>query len=176
MAVIPGVGDLLKGAGKAILRTFTKNSQEIRAIDRAAVFSDAPPVDLSQFGNAGNSAGHANNAVSQRLWSTSEFNGTRVYQRDDLIDPSLMDARGRSNLERMQSGIAPIGPDGKSINLHHTIQSPTGPVAEVTATFHQQNSRVIHINPSTIPSGIDRPAFDAFRRNYWINRSNDFSQ
>lgn len=30
------------------------------------------------------------------------------------------------------------------------------------------------LNPNTIPSGIDRAAFDVFRRNYWINRANDF--
>ena len=52
VAVIPGVGDVVKGAGKAILRTFTKNAQEIRAIDRAAVLSDAPTVNLREFGNA----------------------------------------------------------------------------------------------------------------------------
>jgi RHS repeat-associated protein len=109
------------------------------------------------------------------LWTKAEFNGTRVYQRNDLIDAALVDARGRSNLQRMQQGLAPIGPDGKSINLHHTIQTADSPLAEMTATFHQQNSAVIHINPNTIPSGINRPAFDAFRRDYWINRANDFS-
>ncbi|MBC7950762.1 MAG: hypothetical protein H7Z12_02945 [Rhodospirillaceae bacterium] len=31
-----------------------------------------------------------------------------------------------------------------------------GPIAEVAQTFHQTNSRVIHINPSTIPSGIKK--------------------
>jgi len=114
-------------------------------------------------------------ATPTSLWSKAEFNGTRVYQRNDLIDAALVDARGRSNLQRMQSGLAPIGRDGKSLNLHHTIQTADGPLAEMTATFHQQNSRVIHINPNTIPSGIDRPAFDAFRRDYWMNRANDFS-
>jgi RHS repeat-associated protein len=57
VAVIPGVGDVVKGAGKAILRTFTKNAQEIRAIDRAAVLSDAPTVNLSEFGNAAETTG-----------------------------------------------------------------------------------------------------------------------
>ena len=108
------------------------------------------------------------------LWSKADFNGTRVYQRNDLIDAALVDARGRTNLQRMQGGLAPIGPDGKSLNLHHTIQTADGPLAEMTATFHQQNSKVIHINPNTIPSGIDRRAFDVFRRDYWINRANDF--
>jgi RHS repeat-associated protein len=113
--------------------------------------------------------------TGSKLWTTSEFNGIRVYQRNDLIDTALVDARGRSNLERMQRGLAPIGPDGQSINLHHTIQTADSPLAEMTATFHQDNSAVIHINPNTIPSGIDRDAFEAYRRAYWINRAKGFS-
>jgi len=78
----------------------------------------------------------------------------------------------------MQAGLAPIGPDGKSINLHHMLQSADSPLAELTTTFHQQNSRAIHINPSTMPSWRQSPgadaAFNAFRRDYWIMRANDF--
>jgi hypothetical protein len=54
------------------------------------------------------------------------------------------------------------------------LQTPNGPIAEVTQTFHQTNSRVIHINPSTIPSGIDRSAFDAWRSSYWMWRAQGF--
>jgi len=79
----------------------------------------------------------------------------------------------------MQSGIAPIGPDGKSINLHHMLQTADSPLAELTTTLHKQNSRVIHINPTTTPSWRQTPgaeaAYDAFRKDYWINRANDFS-
>ncbi len=74
----------------------------------------------------------------------------------------------------MQRGLAPIGPDGRSINLHHTIQSADSPIAEMTATFHQKNSAVIHINPHSTRSGIDRKAFNKFRREYWKNRAKDF--
>ena len=112
---------------------------------------------------------------SGKYWNkTTNFNGTKVYQRDDLFDPTFVDAKGRSNLERMQKGLAPIGTDGRSINLHHTIQSNDGPVAEVLESFHKQNHSTIHINPNTIPSGIDRKAFNSFRRNYWKSRANDF--
>jgi hypothetical protein len=128
---------------------------------------------LAERGNFRQSSLAAKTPASS-LWSKADFNGTRVYQRNDLIDAALVDARGRTNLQRMQGGLAPIGPDGKSLNLHHTIQTADGPLAEMTATFHQQNSKVIHINPNTIPSGIDRRAFDVFRRDYWINRANDF--
>lgn len=110
-----------------------------------------------------------------KYWNkTTEFNGTKVYQRDDLIDPNLTDNLGRTNLERMKQGLAPIGPDGKSINLHHTIQTNDSPVAEVIQTFHKDSHSIIHINPNTIPSGINRAEFDKWRKAYWKNRANDF--
>jgi hypothetical protein len=74
----------------------------------------------------------------------------------------------------MEQGLAPIGSDGKSVNLHHMLQTNDSPIAEVTQTFHQQNSKVIHINPNTIPSGIDRVQFNNWRSSYWMNRANDF--
>ncbi|MEM9633745.1 MAG: HNH/ENDO VII family nuclease [Pseudomonadota bacterium] len=113
--------------------------------------------------------------ASKKFWGeATEFQGTKVFQRDDLINPTLKDARGRTNLERMQRGLAPIGPDGKSLNLHHMIQTEKGAIAEVTSTFHKTNSKTIHINPNTIPSGINRSAFNSWRANYWRNRGNDF--
>jgi len=41
---------------------------------------------------------NAAKTIPSSLWSKAEFNGTRVYQRSDLIDPAFVDARGRSNL------------------------------------------------------------------------------
>jgi hypothetical protein len=105
----------------------------------------------------------------------TEFKGNKVYKRSDLIDPDLKDVRGRTNLERMQNGLAPIGPDQKPINLHHMTQTAQGPIAELTQSFHQENFSVIHVNPSTIPSGIDRGMFGAWRAEYWMNRSFDFT-
>lgn len=113
--------------------------------------------------------------AERSFWTKSaEFAGIKVYQRDDLINSALVDMRGRTNFERMNRGLAPIGPDGESINLHHMLQSQDGPVAEMTQTFHQQNNSVIHINPSTVPSGIDRNAFGAWRADYWRSRAADF--
>ncbi|MFS0811128.1 HNH/ENDO VII family nuclease [Peribacillus phoenicis] len=105
---------------------------------------------------------------------TTEFKNVKVYQRDDIIDPNMKDARGRTNLERMKKGLAPLGPDGKSINLHHTTQRNESSIAEVTQTFHKENSSIIHINPNTIPSGINRAEFNKWRSEYWKNRTKDF--
>jgi RHS repeat-associated protein len=132
--------------------------------------SDAAPSDLAD----GVAESSEDVVGSRSRWTRTEVNGTRVYQRDDLIDPELTDARGRTNVERMQSGLAPVGPDGESINLHHMLQTADGPIAEVSQTFHQENSSVIHINPNTTPSGIDRAEFGAWRREYWKLRACDF--
>ncbi|MFP5393639.1 MAG: RHS repeat-associated core domain-containing protein, partial [Gammaproteobacteria bacterium] len=109
------------------------------------------------------------------------FEEITVYPRDDIFDPNLVTewrAGGKivtgSNVERMATGRAPIGTDGKPVNLHHMLQSNDSAIAELTQTFHQQNSKIIHINPNTIPSGVDRAAFDAWKSRYWANRSTEF--
>ncbi|MFX3619116.1 MAG: HNH/ENDO VII family nuclease [Sporolactobacillus sp.] len=115
--------------------------------------------------------------TSNIYWNrTSLFKKVKVYQRDDIINPNLKDARGRTNIERMKRGLAPIGTDGKSINLHHTTQQNESSIAEVTQTFHKENSYVIHINPNTMPSGINRIEFNKWRSDYWKNRANDFDE
>ncbi|WP_300385472.1 HNH/ENDO VII family nuclease, partial [Clostridium sp.] len=111
----------------------------------------------------------------RKFWTEKiEHKGTKVYQRNDIIDPSKADKMGRTNIERMEQGLAPLGSDGKSVNLHHMTQTNDSAIAEVTQTFHQQNKRVIHINPNTIPSGIDRNTFNSWRKSYWKNRANEF--
>jgi filamentous hemagglutinin len=71
----------------------------------------------------------------------------------------------------MEMGRAPIGKDGKSVNLHHMLQKQDGPIAEVTQSFHKDNHATIHINDNSIPSGINRADFNKWRSNYWKNRA-----
>ncbi|EOU1129135.1 HNH/ENDO VII family nuclease, partial [Clostridium perfringens] len=113
---------------------------------------------------------------ARKYWTKVDtFKGIKVYQRDDLINPNLIDSKGRTNLERMlNDGIAPLDSNGDSINLHHMIQTNDSAIAEVTKKFHQQNTKTIHINPNTIPSGINRNTFDSWKRAYWKNRAKDF--
>jgi len=126
------------------------------------------------FANAGLSTVDAS-SINKKFWTKkTEFSGNNVYQRNDLIDPNRLNADGVSNLQLMKNGNAPYGPDGNRINLHHMLQTQDGPIAEVTQTFHTTNKKVIHINPNTIPSGINRSQFDTWRGKYWENRANDF--
>lgn len=116
----------------------------------------------------------ATKVAGNRYWTqVINFKESTVYQRPDLINPSLTQG-GLTNLQRMQQGLAPIGPDGARIQLHHLLQTMDGPIAEVTQTFHRAYSSIIHINQNTIGSGTDRAAFNACRAAYWINRAKDF--
>jgi RHS repeat-associated protein len=124
--------------------------------------------------SVGTTAGQIAQGANQFWTSTTNFQGNLVYQRPDLIDPDLTQ-NGLTNLQRMQQGFAPYGPDGNPIQLHHMLQSMNGPIAEVTQTFHQVYSSIIHINPNTIGSGINRAAFNAWRMEYWMNRAKDFT-
>lgn len=132
-----------------------------------ATVKTARTITVSRLASNGNRA--------RKFWTKSTiFKNIKVFQRDDLIDPNLLDAAGRSNLQRMQKGLAPIGSDGKSLNLHHLTQRNSSSIAEMTQSFHQTNSKIIHINPNTIPSGINRSQFNSWRKSYWKNRAKDF--
>lgn len=97
-----------------------------------------------------------------------------VMQRNDIIDPNRIDDLGRTNIERMKAGSAAIGPDGKSINLHHIYQTPDGPIAELTDTFHSVNHKELHtFLKAGEPSRINREAFDVWRSAYWRQRGQE---
>ncbi|MFI1941235.1 HNH/ENDO VII family nuclease [Streptomyces purpureus] len=118
------------------------------------------------------------NSNCPTFWSRTDYNGQRIYQRDDLVNPdyfSPADKYGRSNLKRMQQGLAPMGPDGKPLNLHHMLQTQDGPIAEVTHSMHFGNYNQLHWKAGTkIPSGIDRDAFNAWKSQYWKDRAAGF--
>jgi RHS repeat-associated protein len=78
-------------------------------------------------------------------WTPKQVAGRKVFQRNELFDPNHIDAFGRSNIQRMQKGNAPIGKDGFDVNLHHLIQDEPGSMAELLRSFHSKNDRVLHI-------------------------------
>lgn len=94
----------------------------------------------------------------------------RVYQRDD-IDFDYHDAKGRSNLERMEKGWAPIGNDGRPVQLHHILQTETGPMVEIRETTHREYKRTLHGLAGKGQSFRNDPTLDVqyrkFKRAYW---------
>ncbi len=81
-----------------------------------------------------------------------------------------------TNVERMEAGRAPIGHDGESVELHHLKQTPDGPLAETSKEFHQKYTSVIHNNPKTHQSLIERKKFDKWREEYWKERAKGYRE
>lgn len=77
------------------------------------------------------------------------------------------------NIDLMKSGNAPIGIDGKPVQLHHMGQQNNGTLVEVLAQDeHQAYTQYLHSNSSA--SQIDRQAFNSFRSQYWKMRANEY--
>lgn len=115
----------------------------------------------------------AHNTYEPKWTKTTTFRKNKVYQRDDLIDPNLVDDAGRTNKQRMKQSTAPIGPDGNSIELHHMTQDANGSIAEVTYSMHNNHRQALHIDLNN-PSGINRQQFRAWSKAYWRKRAKDF--
>lgn len=165
-AALKMISDNMKstGVGKNIVEELDK---VVEALENNKPYK--PTSDKSVYDQSSASG------FNPKFWTNERvFNGNRVFQRDDLIDPNRVDDFNRTNLERMQQGLAPIGPDGKSVNLHHLTQRAEGGIAEITETMHQERSSILHINPNNWGSGIDRDEFDKWRGDYWKSRANDF--
>jgi hypothetical protein len=102
-----------------------------------------------------------------------KFAGNDFIKRDELFYPKKTDGAGRSNVERMREGLAPLGKDGNPINLHHMKQQNNGIIVEASHTEHKDNSGSWH-RYSRI-SEIDREKFNyRTRPAYWKERSKDF--
>ena len=98
------------------------------------------------------------------------INGRPCLIRTD-IDMEQKDAKGRTNRERMEQGLAPIGSDGKPINLHHIGQRADSPLAELTETEHQDNYTDLH--PYQGPTEVHGEGnnWQTERENHWETRS-----
>ncbi|WP_262497327.1 HNH/ENDO VII family nuclease [Flavobacterium columnare] len=103
-------------------------------------------------------------------------NNYTVYQQN--IDWDRVDDKGRTNLQRASKGTAPLGNDGKSINLHHSKQNAQGPLFEVSDSMHKKYDRSNALHPYKVDGTgqhphfpVDRDAFDTDRGAYWRHRA-----
>ena len=82
-------------------------------------------------------------------------------------------------LDLMNAGKAPIGLDGKQINLHHVIGKEPGPMVEITHSKHKQYHKPLHGLVEKGRSFRNNPksksSYTKFRTNYWKSRAKDFT-
>ncbi len=93
-----------------------------------------------------------------------------------VITSSTADTKSLSGAdkERASNGKAPMGDDGKPMELHHDGQDPNGKLKEMTHTEHRggDNFKKNHPNTGQQPSKIDRKQFRKQREKHWKDRSN----
>lgn len=99
-----------------------------------------------------------------------EVNGKKNLERTD-IDYDQVDEDGKTNLNRMQEGRAPLDKDGNPIELHHIGQKSDSPLAELKKEEHRgkENNTVLH--DVSKESEIDRDKFAKERSDYWKARA-----
>jgi len=100
------------------------------------------------------------------------INGRPCLVRTD-IDMEQKDAKGRTNRERMELGLAPLDKNGKPIELHHIGQKSDSPLAELTFEEHHCNGNdtILHDkNKETDVHGEGNNWKDE-REKHWENRS-----
>lgn len=96
---------------------------------------------------------------------THMVNGKTALIRN--IDLSTIDEYGRSNLERMAEGLAPLDPTGIPYELHHVGQQMDSTLAILTRAEHRlgDNHHIWHLFGEE--SQINRAAFDKQRIEFW---------
>ena len=86
---------------------------------------------------------------------------------------------GGTNKDLMKAGYAPIGADGKKIEIHHVLGIEPGAVIEMEATAHTVKFKEFHnmlrrLSNSWRNDPVLSGQFDRFRELHWTNRANDF--
>jgi hypothetical protein len=92
--------------------------------------------------------------------------GCRVYFRKVDIDLSRTDIYKQNNQHLLLVGSAPIGADGKSMNLHHLTRRHPGILVLLPESFHQQHSELLHIRSAQHmiqPKPVDRSVFNRWK-------------
>lgn len=131
--------------------------------------------------------GYTSGSSKSKIFTRVQYEGTvtvggevrdisrRVYQRNDIDFAYYDSSTKRLNLQRMMDGDAPIGNDGKPVQLHHVLQKESGPMAEVREITHREHKRTLHglvSNGNSFRNNHDlKKQYNNFRRAYWIWRA-----
>ncbi|AHN29386.1 Rhs-family protein [Snodgrassella alvi wkB2] len=122
-----------------------------------------------------------NNVLGRKVYkNTLDINPGTPKTVHPSVHPSIKSKvnEGWTNLDLMKNGYAPIGPDGKQMNLHHILGKEPGPMVELVSSTHKQYHKQIHgliENGGSFrnTSALDRQ-YNKFRKEYWKLRALDF--
>lgn len=95
------------------------------------------------------------------------YQGRVVYANKHLYDIHQKDVLGRTNLNRMLSGLCPVDKTGEDIIIiHHFNQTMSGPWVILTNVFHEEKSDHLH-SYVWLKDKVIRTEFKRQRQDYW---------
>lgn len=157
-------GTVIGGGSEAfLLKSATKSGLTMNEVALIQKESNLPMDVISQFHSMKEYSVYKEAGLKPVI-----VNGRVALVQDiDLNYVSeLPDGTKVTNLERMQSGFAPIEPaTGKAYQLHHIGQKADGTLAVLTEDQHLGNSTILNIAGKA--SEIDRPGFGNTRKEFW---------
>lgn len=104
--------------------------------------------------------------------SSQMVNGNIALIRN--IDLSFVDDMGRTNLQRMQQGLAALDPTGQAYELHHIGQHANSTLAILTKAEHMQggNNKIWHVLGETTEVHGAGNTWDLQRQQFWKQLAN----
>ena len=171
------ISNRLQNAYKELNEYLTKNNADSVELDD--LYHIAKLNEKNRIGRQSKYSTDVNEYVS----TTKEL---KVYQNENLeedkindrmilknndINLNFKDVKGRTNLDRMKKGLAPLDEDGRPYNLHHIGQKADSPLAELKDNVHKKNDAVLHDKniPTEVHGGDIN--WDRERSNHWKARA-----
>lgn len=74
-------------------------------------------------------------------------------------------------MQRLKAGLAPIGVDGKTMNVHHVTHQQPGYYVLLTEEFHQKNNQNLHFKSARhypIQKNVDRSEFERIKTGIFL--------
>ncbi len=124
--------------------------------------------------------------ISSGRYTRDVFEGRNIYRAADDIDlgvPTNIDPKyvhrsirqkidnGWTNADLMRNGNAPIGTDGRPVNLHHVLGDEPGPMVEILGSTHKRHHGPLHGLIEDGNSFRNTPGLEnkyiSFRKRYW---------
>lgn len=105
----------------------------------------------------------------------TEINGKFILINPNIDYQQVDPVTGKTNLDRMKEGLAPLDKQGKPIELHHIGQNNDSPLAELTREQHTGGGNDTILHDKKIESEINRREFATERKAHWKARHEQFS-
>lgn len=142
--------------------------------------SNESKEDLEELGYPNSIIENIGSEEEKEIYENANVEPTQINGRDVLvkqdIDLEQTDDLGRTNLERMEQGLAPLDKNGKPIELHHIGQKMDSPLVELTAEEHRGKGNDTILHDKQKESEIDRADFAKERAEHWKARAAQIKQ